>query len=367
MSDTINTITDMMVNDTGVLYYASKLLKENGIEITGRNQYQLLVWFERNNKEKIQNHLIKGNTIIVRPKERVDFLRICSFKITLNETEEVLLDNNYCMEFADMFIFKSKKQPGFDRHINLMPDMKFNDKTDADILKMGKEFKSTIDEYNKTMTREVYFANPTAFKHFRIGELCHIGYMRDLLQTCSFLNFNMRKVNEALLQHFIDGTGEDYESSALTHEVRKNKSTVDYVGYSISAIERHLKEYYGDICQLFNEDVINTEFQKSVALPSFENPFTGLMIAIHVTHGNNIEITNARIENNVFKCKIKFDIFDHYGLNADDLDCSKAGIKFISLAGFRAWYYLQHSVNYEGKFKPFVTHAIFYEDFEVRL
>lgn len=23
--------------------------------------------------------------------------------------------------------------------------------------------------------------------------------------------------------------------------------------------------------------------------------------------------------------------------------------------------------NYEGKFKPFVTHAIFYEDFEVRL
>ena len=52
--------------------------------LKGLFSYGLLIF-----KEKIQNHLIKGNTIIVRPKERVDFLRICSFKITLNETEEV--------------------------------------------------------------------------------------------------------------------------------------------------------------------------------------------------------------------------------------------------------------------------------------
>jgi hypothetical protein len=54
-------------------------------------------------------------------------------------------------------------------------------------------------------------------------------------------------------------------------------------------------------------------------------------------------------------------------LNSDDLNCSKLKIKFKDLAGFRAWYYLQHSVNYKGNFKPFITHAIFYEDLEIKL
>ncbi len=366
MADTINIIKDTVNNDTGAWYYASILLNEQNIENTGRNQYQLVVWLEKENKGKIINHLIKKNTII-RPKEKVDVLKICSFKITLNEEKQEMIDNDYCIVFPDEIIFKSKKQPGFDAERNPMPDMQYNNKTDSEMLQLGQDFKSTIDDYNKTMTKEIYLCNPTGFKYFKIGELFHIGYMRDLLQTCSLFNSNMGKVNESLLSHFINGNGADFESPILTSEVRKNKSTVDYVNYSISTITKYIKKYKGDVYELLKDDLIDEEFQRDATLPKYENPFTGLMIAIHVTHGNTLTITDAKIENNVLKCKIKFDIFDHYGLNDDDLRCSKAGIKFISLAGFRAWYYLQHSVKYKGKFKPFVTHAIFYEDLEVAL
>ena len=64
MSDTINIIKDKIDNEVGVWYYASSLLKEYNIENTGRNQYQLLVWLEKENKGKIINHLIKNNNII---------------------------------------------------------------------------------------------------------------------------------------------------------------------------------------------------------------------------------------------------------------------------------------------------------------
>lgn len=82
-----------------------------------------------------------------------------------------------------------------------------NDKTDSEILKLGKAFKYTIDEYNKILTRELYLANPSGFMNCKIGELLHICSMRDLLQTCSIFNFEMRKANDDLVNHFITGNG----------------------------------------------------------------------------------------------------------------------------------------------------------------
>lgn len=366
MADKINIIKDNINNEIGIWFYASLLLKEQDIENTGINQYQLLMWLEKENKGKITNHLIK-KSIIIRPKNKADILKICSFKITMNQEKQEVIENDYCIVYPDEFFFKSKKQPGYDSKGNSMPDMQYNDKTDSEMLKLGDSFKYTIDEYNKTLTRELYLANPTGFINCKIGELLHICSMRALLQTCSIFNSEMRKANEMLLNHFITGNGSDFESPILTNEVRKNKSTRDYVKYAIFTIKKYLKQYDGDIYELIKDNSINKEFQMSTTFPKFENPFTGLMIAIHVTHGNNIKITNAKIENNVLKCKLKFDIFDHYGLNDDDLNCSKLTIKFKDLAGFRSWYYLQHSVNYKGKFKPFVTHVVFYEDLEIQL
>lgn len=59
MADKINIIKDNINNEIGIWFYASLLLKEQDIENTGVNQYQLLMWLEKENKGKITNHLIK--------------------------------------------------------------------------------------------------------------------------------------------------------------------------------------------------------------------------------------------------------------------------------------------------------------------
>lgn len=358
----IETENDVITEDIGAWYYSSLLLKDNDYDNTGLNQAHLLVWLMKENKGKIIDDYIKKGSIIKKPKSKTDIIKICGFKIITNEELKSDFEEDYCVKFSDMMIFKSRKQPGFDKNNNPMPDMLSNDEDDQKILTYGKEFKGTISEYNKVMTMELFRLNPSAFKNCKIGEPLLIGEMRNLLITCSIFSSTMKAENESLLNHFINGCGKDYTSKVLSNEVRNNNSTKQYVKLTLSIIEKYIKLYNGDLYQLVNDDFIAKDIQKNAVFPSFNNPFTGLMIAIHVTHGNNIKIKNAKIENDLFSCKVEFDIFDHYGLNGEDLNNAVMGIKFVSLAGFRAWYYLQHSKKYAGKYKPFITHAKFEEE-----
>lgn len=55
----VHLIEDKITSATGVWFYASKLLKDNDLINSGKNQYKLLLWLETENKGKITNHLIK--------------------------------------------------------------------------------------------------------------------------------------------------------------------------------------------------------------------------------------------------------------------------------------------------------------------
>lgn len=352
--------------ETGVWFYAGELLKIHGLNNNGTNKYKLVMWLERENLKKILNHRIGAKTYIMIPADKTDVFNICLFKLTLNEKGERIINNSYSINFLDIQIFKSKKQPRFDEAGKEMLDIKCGDESDEIIIKYDSSFKETIHNFNKKFKFENYM-DSFAFRRYKNDELIHIGEMRNLIQLCSFLDSGMQVENEALLNHFIQGTGKDYYSETLSTKVRNNSDTKRYINFAIEKITKSIKEYHGDILQLEKDDNINKIFQKNAVFPRFENPFNGLMIAIHVTHGNNIYIENASIKNNVFRCNLKFDIFDHYGLNFEDLQNNRKGIKFVSLAGFRAWYYLQHSENYGKSFKPFVTHAIFTEKLEIQL
>ncbi len=364
--DNIKVTSTYVEYKTGVWFYAGELLKKHGLDNNGRNQYKLATWLEKENSKKIVNHRIEANTYIMIPSDKEDVLNVCLFKLTLNEKGKSIINNSYSIKFADIQIFKSKKQPRFDENGKEMLDIKCGDEDDETIIEYDSSFNETILNFNKKFKFENYM-HPFAFRNYKNGELIHIGEMRELIQLCSFLDSDMKIENEALLNHFIQGSGKDYYSEILSNKVRTNSDTKRYINFAIQEITKAIKEYHGDVLQLERDDNINRIFQQKAVFPRFENPFNGLMIAIHVTHGNNIYIKNASIKNNLLKCELKFDIFDHYGLNAEDLQNSRSGIKFISLSGFRAWYYLQHSKNYQKSFKPFVTHAIFTEKMEIQL
>ena len=61
-----------------------------------------------------------------------------------------------------------------------------------------------------------------------------------------------------------------------------------------------------------------------------------------------------------FTCILKFTLYDHFGLNKEDL-FSPGWKNFLkqSLAGFRSWFFLQHYNRFDGRFKPFITEMTF--------
>lgn len=112
---------------------------------------------------------------------------------------------------------------------------------------------------------------------------------------------------------------------------------------------------------------IREQVQNTVRYPKFNDREDGLMIAIHDLQGTNVYIENAKIKDDVFSGTLKFNFFDHFGLDVQDImnEGKVLGIftvKYSSFEGFRSWYYLQHSDKYntsdntvERQYKPFVT------------
>lgn len=80
----------------------------------------------------------------------------------------------------------------------------------------------------------------------------------------------------------------------------------------------------------------------------------GYGILIHDFHGFTITITDYAVQNNSFSGNLHFHYYDNFGLDADDAD-------YFDLAGFRAWFDLQHDMRFNGQYKAFMT----YFDFDV--
>ena len=142
--------------ETGVWFYAGELLKIHGLNNNGTNKYKLVTWLEKENLKKIINHRIGAKTYIMIPADKTDVFNICLFKLTLNEKDERIINNSYSINFSDIQIFKSKKQPRFDEAGKEMLDIKCGDESDEIIIKYDSSFKETIHNFNKKFKFENY-------------------------------------------------------------------------------------------------------------------------------------------------------------------------------------------------------------------
>ena len=72
-----------------------------------------------------------------------------------------------------------------------------------------------------------------------------------------------------------------------------------------------------------------------------------------------------------YKGTIRYKIYDHFGLDTDDVNAYKR-IPFIEknllkhewIPGFSSWFVLQRYENCQEKYKPYVTYITIEEDFE---
>jgi uncharacterized protein (TIGR03034 family) len=83
---------------------------------------------------------------------------------------------------------------------------------------------------------------------------------------------------------------------------------------------------------------------------TFDDQINGLTITVHDTWGNTVEVKDYSLNNGHFEGTLKFNIYDHFGLDEGDLVWY-----LVPLAGFRSWFTLQHYDKYNGLYKPFVT------------
>ncbi len=125
-------------------------------------------------------------------------------------------------------------------------------------------------------------------------------------------------------------------------EIDKNKGNLNKMKYTYDNKEKNT---------LYNKIFRKIE---NPHFGSVSDIIDGFTIAINDTWGNMIEIVDFMLYKNQYAGKMKFTIYDHFGLNEPDVKKI-----YVQLAGFRAWFALQHLDKYKGKYKPFVTMITF--------
>ena len=378
MAETINVKHEKIKNKTGVWYYAGELLKKHGLNNTGRNQYQILVWLEKENKNKIIDHHIQKNALLIVPANKNDVIRICSLKLSMNEKKEMKIEDSYSIRFPNYELYKTDHKPGCNSDDTIAADMLVNDFNEKKLL-----------EYSSLFANELEI-----FKMYSKKEEC-VKYLVTnfkLMVSIFFTDKIFEQAVYAQIDKFISGDDKsDFTDTALSNSAKEHERTQELIKKVKKALLVMLRNVDGDLNQLclVNLQEKNNELYKTLHwgtanendwTPSFstkKDRKQGLKIAVNDVWGYTINIKNYRLANNrQFSCELYFSMFDHFGLDEDDLKTNlkeqtvrKIGEQTIkrSLAGFRAWFFLQHFVGFEGKYKPFITRMNFSIPFSDRL
>ena len=163
-------------------------------------------------------------------------------------------------------------------------------------------------------------------------------------------------------------TSEDhYTDSRLTDAVFKEETTQSLISEVKRLLHKALRVVNGDISRLSISNYIGQFNIKRPVFSSFSDKRHGLTFALNDTWGFKVTLLNYRYDATTKKywAKLKFDVFDHFGLDKDDVvkfgSMEKVQDRAGKLApdsicqqaadGFCSWFILQYKRGY----KPFVT------------
>ena len=163
-------------------------------------------------------------------------------------------------------------------------------------------------------------------------------------------------------------TSEDhYTDSRLTDAVFKEETTQSLISEVKRLLHKALRVVNGDISRLSISNYIGQFNIKRPVFSSFSDKLHGLTFALNDTWGFKVTLLNYRYDATTKKywAKLKFDVFDHFGLDKDDVvkfgSMEKVQDRAGKLApdsicqqaadGFCSWFILQYKRGY----KPFVT------------
>jgi uncharacterized protein (TIGR03034 family) len=207
---------------------------------------------------------------------------------------------------------------------NLAADMRFLDFTKADFLALNSKCKDHKDLLEKSPSK--------LFEIFR--SMC----------TFYFATGDLEKNINDMIDKFQGNTGGEYSNPILTEKVKEHERTVGFCNHIKDEFKKQLNE-----TDIINKKIIELKWSKRPIFGSLSDKKNGLTIAIndiwaYTVYLNKYESTGS----NSYKAEVHITIFDHFGLDKNDIGIEKPASRF---EGFFAWFILQHVYGYE----PFVT------------
>lgn len=133
-------------------------------------------------------------------------------------------------------VYQSSLLPGLTSDLSTAPDLLINDKTKDQI----KSLQSNYTQY------------ATAYDNSGLAALKQNLY--DLVDEGTLDNEYMNLAASQLFDHFLDGTGTDYNNQILELYVFCDPSTINYVNVAKQAITNYIKTHLGDPTGVFYDD-----------------------------------------------------------------------------------------------------------------
>lgn len=254
-------------------------------------------------------------------------------------------------------MFQSNIRIGLDQYnINLAPDLTYNDYNEDKLYKLNSLFE--IQAKLSESELETDFLN---------------------LASMFTLTDNGKALFDEQYNSFINGTNSTVEikgesqtyivscfySDLLTDTIKRDKVTQDYIDFVVLSLKDELQNNNGDIIKSKNNTNIIIENNSYELIYPYNKPwylFNGLTICVDNVWGHNITIKDYFLDGNHYSGTLHFKLYDNFGLDPGDVSG-----RYGNLAGFRAWYCLQHQTKYNGKYKPFINIMEFDIDFSGEL
>jgi uncharacterized protein (TIGR03034 family) len=297
----------------------------NIISISTDNRDVVISKSEHNNNNSISNVNSTEST-------RTTKMYKCMKGLSVNTIE---LKSNIKL-YPNTLVYQSAKRKGFYENGLIADDMKCNDYSRKQLLGINKLFRYELDRKDKELFDELKFMCIHLFAQ---------GKMEDVIKD--------------MIKHFKEGSGNDYSNKILTKKVKNHDNTKQYIKdvkkYIIEEVYKN-KGNLNDMKYVYCNRKSNSLYKKiqgnvkSIKFNTTADKLKGLTIAINDTWGNTIEIINFSVVGKKYYGKLKFTIYDHFGLDEPDVEKM-----YVELAGFRAWFTLQHWDEFKGKYKPFAS------------
>lgn len=165
----------------------------------------------------------------------------------------------------------------------------------------------------------------------------------------------MQPVLLDMVDHFMEGSGDDYSNDILTETVSNHKVTKKFMTGFSNVFNDFISKTNGDIGSFANSQDFKDALRADGLILSqyaYEglDAIKGLGLAIHGWSVGEVNVKSFDIQpDGTYTGKLEFNFIDDFGLDSDDIK------DFHGLDGFNYWFILQHYDKFEGKYKPFRT------------